>query len=206
MLDLKGPRKRLAELVLRDARAVPAERAASPSAHAGGGCSSPSPAHPCAACTRSAAPDSSVRHFVASRSALEGVSIHERLADRDRGCSARHSGRRHGLAGERVGARSFAASTWCRRADHGRRGGAVARRGTGADDLNVLAGIGDHTAAAADRVQDLDWRFLALALTLQLATLRLRAFAWRNVLAAAYPAATDPGLLAWVARTRPGWL
>jgi uncharacterized membrane protein YbhN (UPF0104 family) len=36
-------------------------------------------------------------------------------------------------------------------------------------------------------VQDLDWRFLALALTLQLATLACRATAWRNVLAAAYP-------------------
>jgi uncharacterized membrane protein YbhN (UPF0104 family) len=36
-------------------------------------------------------------------------------------------------------------------------------------------------------VQDLDWRFLALALTLQLTTLAFRAVAWRNVLAAAYP-------------------
>jgi uncharacterized membrane protein YbhN (UPF0104 family) len=36
-------------------------------------------------------------------------------------------------------------------------------------------------------VQDLDWRFLVLALALQLATLACRAFAWRNVLAAAYP-------------------
>jgi uncharacterized membrane protein YbhN (UPF0104 family) len=36
-------------------------------------------------------------------------------------------------------------------------------------------------------VQDLDWRFLALALTLQLTTLAFRALAWRNVLGAAYP-------------------
>lgn len=36
-------------------------------------------------------------------------------------------------------------------------------------------------------MSDLDWRFLALALALQLATLGCRAFAWRNVLAAAYP-------------------
>jgi uncharacterized membrane protein YbhN (UPF0104 family) len=36
-------------------------------------------------------------------------------------------------------------------------------------------------------VQDLDWRFLALALALQLTTLAFRALAWRNVLAAAYP-------------------
>jgi uncharacterized membrane protein YbhN (UPF0104 family) len=36
-------------------------------------------------------------------------------------------------------------------------------------------------------VSDLDWRFLALALTLQLATLACRSLAWRNVLAAAYP-------------------
>lgn len=36
-------------------------------------------------------------------------------------------------------------------------------------------------------MSDLDWRFLALALALQLATLACRAVAWRNVLAAAYP-------------------
>lgn len=36
-------------------------------------------------------------------------------------------------------------------------------------------------------MQDLDWRFLALALTLQLTNLCFRALAWRNVLAAAYP-------------------
>jgi uncharacterized membrane protein YbhN (UPF0104 family) len=36
-------------------------------------------------------------------------------------------------------------------------------------------------------VTDLDWRFLAIALALQLATLACRALAWRNVLSAAYP-------------------
>jgi glycosyltransferase 2 family protein len=41
-------------------------------------------------------------------------------------------------------------------------------------------------------VQDLDWRFLALALTLQLTTLAFRSLAWRNVLAAAYPARRIP--------------
>jgi glycosyltransferase 2 family protein len=41
-------------------------------------------------------------------------------------------------------------------------------------------------------VADLDWRFLALALALQLATLACRAFAWRNVLAAAYPQCRIP--------------
>lgn len=45
-------------------------------------------------------------------------------------------------------------------------------------------------AAAAERVQELDGRFLALALVLQLATLGFRALAWRGVLAAAYPKAT----------------
>lgn len=39
---------------------------------------------------------------------------------------------------------------------------------------------------------DLDWRFLALALALQLATLACRAGAWRNVLAAAYPQCRIP--------------
>jgi phosphatidylinositol alpha-mannosyltransferase len=42
-------------------------------------------------------------------------------------------------------------------------------------------------AAAAERVQELDGRFVVLALVLQLATLALRALAWRGVLAAAYP-------------------
>jgi uncharacterized membrane protein YbhN (UPF0104 family) len=45
-------------------------------------------------------------------------------------------------------------------------------------------------AAAAERVQELDGRFLALALVLQLATLGFRALAWRGVLAAAYPKET----------------
>jgi uncharacterized membrane protein YbhN (UPF0104 family) len=42
-------------------------------------------------------------------------------------------------------------------------------------------------AAAAERVQELDWRFLAAAFVLQFATLACRAFAFRNVLAAAHP-------------------
>jgi hypothetical protein len=42
-------------------------------------------------------------------------------------------------------------------------------------------------AAVAERVGDLDGRYLALALLLQLATLAFRALAWRGVLAAAYP-------------------
>lgn len=47
--------------------------------------------------------------------------------------------------------------------------------------------MGGDLVAAAERVEELDWRFLALALALQLATLAFRAGAWRNVLAAAYP-------------------
>jgi uncharacterized membrane protein YbhN (UPF0104 family) len=42
-------------------------------------------------------------------------------------------------------------------------------------------------AAVAQRVAELDGRYLALALLLQLATLAFRALAWRGVLAAAYP-------------------
>ena len=42
-------------------------------------------------------------------------------------------------------------------------------------------------AAVAERFAELDGRFLALALVLQLAVLALRALAWRGVLAAAYP-------------------
>jgi uncharacterized membrane protein YbhN (UPF0104 family) len=53
--------------------------------------------------------------------------------------------------------------------------------------VSVLAGIAAALTAAAERVGDLDGRFLALALAFQLVTLALRALAWRNVLAAAYP-------------------
>lgn len=42
------------------------------------------------------------------------------------------------------------------------------------------------------RIPDLDGRFLALALMLQLATLAFRALAWRNVLVAAYPRGDVP--------------
>lgn len=42
-------------------------------------------------------------------------------------------------------------------------------------------------AAVAERFAELDGRFLALALVLQLAVLALRALAWRGVLVAAYP-------------------
>jgi len=42
-------------------------------------------------------------------------------------------------------------------------------------------------AAVAERVAELDGRYLALALLLQLAALSFRALAWRGVLAAAYP-------------------
>lgn len=53
--------------------------------------------------------------------------------------------------------------------------------------MTPLAGIGGGMAAVADRVQDLDPRCALLAVALQLATLGLRALAWRGVLAAAYP-------------------
>lgn len=53
--------------------------------------------------------------------------------------------------------------------------------------MNVLGEIGDRLAAAAGRVEELDGRFLALALVLQIGTLAFRALAWRGVLTAAYP-------------------
>ena len=53
----------------------------------------------------------------------------------------------------------------------------------------VLADIGADVAGAAARIPELDGRYLALALALQLATLVFRAVAWRNVLVAAYPRA-----------------
>jgi uncharacterized membrane protein YbhN (UPF0104 family) len=45
----------------------------------------------------------------------------------------------------------------------------------------------DYVGAAADRFADLDGRFLALALVLQLANLVFRSLAWRNIVVAAYP-------------------
>jgi uncharacterized membrane protein YbhN (UPF0104 family) len=45
----------------------------------------------------------------------------------------------------------------------------------------------DSVGSAAARLGDLDGRFLALALVLQLGNLVLRSLAWRNVVAAAYP-------------------
>jgi uncharacterized membrane protein YbhN (UPF0104 family) len=51
----------------------------------------------------------------------------------------------------------------------------------------LLAGVGADLAAAARQIPELDGRYLALALALQLATLAFRALAWRNVLAAVYP-------------------
>ena len=49
-------------------------------------------------------------------------------------------------------------------------------------------------AAVAERVAELDGRYLALALLLQLAVLAFRALAWRGVLAAAYPEMRIPVL------------
>ncbi|HEU5206220.1 MAG TPA: lysylphosphatidylglycerol synthase domain-containing protein [Gaiellaceae bacterium] len=58
--------------------------------------------------------------------------------------------------------------------------------------MNVLGEIGDRLAAAAGRVEELDGRFLALALVLQIGTLAFRALAWRGVLTAAYPGRRIP--------------
>ncbi len=58
--------------------------------------------------------------------------------------------------------------------------------------MNVLGDIGNQLAAAAGRVEELDGRFLVLALVLQLGTLAFRALAWRGVLAAAYPGRRIP--------------
>ena len=53
--------------------------------------------------------------------------------------------------------------------------------------MNVAGSIAGHMAAVAERVAELDGRYLALALALQLATLAFRALAWRGILGAAYP-------------------
>lgn len=58
--------------------------------------------------------------------------------------------------------------------------------------MSVLDDIGDQLAAGARRVEELDGRFLVLALVLQLGTLAFRALAWRGVLAAAYPGRRIP--------------
>jgi uncharacterized membrane protein YbhN (UPF0104 family) len=58
--------------------------------------------------------------------------------------------------------------------------------------VTVLEQMGDGVATVAGHVQDLDGRFLLIALALQLAALALRALTWRNVLAAAYPETRVP--------------
>lgn len=60
--------------------------------------------------------------------------------------------------------------------------------------MTVVGGIAGQLAAVAERVGELDGRYLAVALLLQLATLAFRALAWRGVLAAAYPAERIPGV------------
>jgi len=96
------------------------------------------------------------------------------------------------MAGESAGACAGAPPARRPRADHGRSGRDLARRRARSDDLRFLADIGGEIVAAAGRISDLDGRFLALALALQLATLAFRALAWRNVLAAAYPRQAVP--------------
>lgn len=51
----------------------------------------------------------------------------------------------------------------------------------------MIAVLVDHLGQLVERFSALDGRFLLPALALQLANLGLRALAWRNVLAAAYP-------------------
>lgn len=56
----------------------------------------------------------------------------------------------------------------------------------------IVASLPHLVDAAMTRIGQLDGRFLAAALVLQLATLALKAAAWRNVLAAAYPGRSVP--------------
>ncbi|HEU0335813.1 MAG TPA: lysylphosphatidylglycerol synthase domain-containing protein [Gaiellaceae bacterium] len=53
--------------------------------------------------------------------------------------------------------------------------------------MNLFGEVGGALEDAAGRVGALDGRYLAAALLLQLATLAMRALAWRGALAAAYP-------------------
>lgn len=52
----------------------------------------------------------------------------------------------------------------------------------------------DHASALAREFESLDGRFLLAAIVLQISNLALRAFAWRNVLAAAHPKRQVPYL------------
>jgi uncharacterized membrane protein YbhN (UPF0104 family) len=58
----------------------------------------------------------------------------------------------------------------------------------------VIAAFFDHASAFAGQFESLDGRFLLAAIVLQMSNLALRAFAWRNVLAAAHPARRVPYL------------
>ena len=51
----------------------------------------------------------------------------------------------------------------------------------------MIAAFLDHASVLAQQFESLDGRFLLGALVLQVSNLALRGFAWRNVLAAAYP-------------------
>ena len=51
----------------------------------------------------------------------------------------------------------------------------------------MIAAFLDHASVLAQQFESLDGRFLLGALVLQVSNLALRSFAWRNVLAAAYP-------------------
>ncbi len=53
--------------------------------------------------------------------------------------------------------------------------------------MNVAGSLVDVLESASDRFGGLDGRFLLAALVLQLGTLAFRSFAWRGVIAAAYP-------------------
>ena len=56
----------------------------------------------------------------------------------------------------------------------------------------IVASLPHLLDSAVSRIGDLDGRFLGIALVLQLATLGLKAAAWRNVLAAAHPGTRVP--------------
>lgn len=58
----------------------------------------------------------------------------------------------------------------------------------------MIAAFLDHASTLAGQFESLDGRLLLAAIVLQMSNLALRAFAWRNVLAAAYPRRRVPYL------------
>ena len=121
---------------------------------------------------------------------LDGVSIHERLLD-DRVVAELRS-----VAGLVLTWPVNAPAPHASRADGGRRADQRScgrhRAGCGGPSVSFLGSFVDAVWSVPSRFGELDGRYLLPALGLQLLTLVFRSLAWRGVLVAAYPGRRIP--------------